>query len=118
MLVYRVEMPDGTGPYRSRNGISPFPAMCREHCGDYQHPAMFTDWPFSLSEISMDYYCGFHSINQLKNWFEHFLDLILDKGGQILQYEIDPSYVIHGESGKQLFFKRDQSTDVDYAALA
>jgi len=105
MVVYRVEMPDGCGPYysplnprRMSMGIKHF---------DSSHPTPADD--FGWVKYNRQYYFGFDSMQSLYSWFGGWLKSILDHGGKILKYKVDEYNVQIGDSGLQLIFLKDQA---------
>jgi hypothetical protein len=108
MLVYRVEMADGSGPYTCRaSGTKKF-RNAHGHNGCPNHPSVWED----IGHPEYGEFCGFHSLQSFYEWFEDMLRLILDEiGAQLCIYEIAPEYVRQGSY--QLLFKKEHAKLVE-----
>lgn len=110
MLIYRVEMPDGIGPYQSHNGrkekyLSTFhDAMVKDHCHGSSHPTILDDISFEWRRKNPDWKCGFLSMADLERWFDDFIYLILEAGGAIKTYDVEREKICIGQSGRQVAF--------------
>lgn len=108
MIAYRVEdLETSQGPYRRFvECYSDSCAVCFEgdsHIedtlrydhgyGDHDHPA----WPTFVSDITPLMLAGFQSIEDLKVWFNDYLDALHEQGYVIGVYETDTamSYYCH-----------------------
>lgn len=113
MLVYRMEMEDKQGPYTGNYEF--YPAMISRHSN--------TDvWP-DISEDTGGAFvrdrdlCGCSSLEKLLEWFDGFVEEILDEGGRILMYEVPDCYIWHTSSTKQLGFRKDKAEFVGVVNL-
>lgn len=80
--VYRVELPDGSGPYVGLHHINMFHPIMSTHivgtCEKHSPP----------KEIADEQVCGFESMEQLNNWFEGCLDWLFSRGYVISEYQV------------------------------
>jgi len=107
MIVYRVEMPDGLGPYYSEMNYPVNHRMGIRH-EDRRHPTPVDD--FGWVKETKNMYFGFDSPQKLFGWFGGWLKSIFQNGGKIVKYNVDQSHVHMGTSGFQLIF------DMGYAS--
>lgn len=107
MVVYRVEMPDGLGPYWSEDCEKFRYRMGSKHNRSDTHPT--PDKDFSGENYKSGFVFGFDSMQKLFQWFGGFIRTILNNGGKIVKYTIDDNHVIMGHSGRQLVFDRDSA---------
>jgi hypothetical protein len=83
MIVYRLEHRDGYGPYVNRllfinnKVIVLKDELCAVH-NDKNHPVP--------KFIQKGYYCGFHSMGQLREWFDGYLTKLRLAGYHIIIY--------------------------------
>ncbi len=76
------------------------------------HPALIDD--FRLCAFTEKLFCGFTSIEKYKEWFS--LDdreiLEIHGGFDLIEYEIDSSFVKHSKTGKQLIMYLDAAIEI------
>lgn len=102
MLVYRVEGPNGNGPYTTNDFSLRF-KLCDAHT-DLRHPGPGAD--DELRRIEYDEYCGFNSVEALMEWFSPKWRKALEEEGFIVKvYEYADARV--GSFGQTLFVKHD-----------
>lgn len=105
MLVYRVESPEGVGPYYCNHG-----EWCDgPHNSDTGRPMPYEDGIDGIN--SSDHRFGFDSMSKLYDWFSmEELRKLHAAGWRIVTFEIDPIHVRIG--GRQLTFVRECATIV------
>lgn len=110
MLVYRIEMADGIGPYQSAGRwdiVQDFhSALCEKHANSFTHPNLMDDFGCRISDR---YFCGFSCLADIQDWFHGFITKIKRAGGKIVKYEVSNTDVIFGKSGKQLVFLKNNA---------
>lgn len=111
ITIYRVEMPDGEGPYtnpvlgpkiRWRNALS------AEH---KNYPSIAEDVILQDSEGWTDkHHCGFSSHEALIAWFEDSWDLLVEHECSVRVYDVPEDEVLLTKSTEQLAFNKDKAT--------
>lgn len=95
MRVYRIEYPDGYGPYQQGTDLAY--NLCCAH-SDSAHPvAALGSHPYAV--------CAFRSMRDLFRWFGGWLRTIIRDGGHIAIYDISEDKVIYRDAF-QLAFER------------
>lgn len=106
--VYRVEMIDGTGPYRI-DTVGPLARfLCVMHSDWSQHPPMTQD--FHHSQWGPDKFFGFKNLDQLFDWFGDVMDSITGKDFYISEYICNSDDVQNGKSRKQIIFIKNKAS--------
>lgn len=105
--MFRVEKPNGEGPYVADQGNPVFAHMFAVH-GDEDHPEPWDD-PM-LGEIFPDEVCGFPTLDGLEEWFAGYEDVLEEEGYHIAAYTANISEVRYGL--KQSVFIRGDSFPV------
>lgn len=104
--VFRVEKPNGDGPYADDNRT-----LCEQmnavH-GDADHPDPEDD-PM-LSGINPDEHCGFALLCQLEEWFSGYEDILTECGYGISVYTMPLQSVRYGHN--QAVFVRGDAVPV------
>lgn len=105
MLVYRVEHYEKNfGPYAtSRMPCSHWPLayeLCDKHNGSRNHPV--AEW------IGIDEFCGFSSLQQMKNWFNGFIKKLHKYNYRISVYDC-PDDKVKKYDDKQIVFVRSKA---------
>jgi hypothetical protein len=114
MRVYRVECPDGKGPYNQPGNWS-FSLGCAHTGGS--HPSPFVDplLGYSYDEIglpSKDWVCGFASMKDLYGWFGGYLRGAMRRlDARIVMYDVKAGDVRIGKH--QVVFNKDRATLVN-----
>ena len=106
MKVWRVDHPDiencdgENGPYRLDQEFDVCESMLLAH----QDMDVWPDWRTDEldGETDGDWLSGFRTLRQLEEWFGDWLDLLLNEGFEIVQYEAASTR--SGKSGKQIAF--------------
>lgn len=115
MIIYRVEHPNNQhGPYNIANleyfgevGHQVINDMGNDHRMDSEnHPSMWRDVPVG-KRISFDHYCAFDTFDKLLEWFEGYIDYLLNMGFKILEIEVPDNDAFISASSKQLFFRKE-----------
>jgi hypothetical protein len=110
MIIYRVEGPDGIGPYqtlkpdwssREPELIDLADAVAREHSDCPDHPSPCFDGIGHLRDEHE--ICGFSSPDDLKTWFAGWLRKLHRAGYVVAVYDVPDHGVRHG--GHQVVFK-------------
>lgn len=93
MLVYRVETINGVGPYRADIIADDTPSTPT-------HPTPQNDgidwWKVRTYPFD-DYYCGFVSIEQLKEWFAMYYHALVNGLCRVAVYKIHHKRVLKGK---------------------
>jgi hypothetical protein len=110
MLVYRVEHPDGAGPYGSAGGRSYREnvfgrELCIRH-SDERHPA---PWADGINFMTEDDFCALVSEERLREWFDDSWEDLSSLGYFLRVYDVADKLVKVGESG-QCVFKKHRAT--------
>jgi hypothetical protein len=101
--VFRVEKPNGDGPYADDADSKMFEHMNAVH-GDADHPDPADD--DMLDGIYPDESCGFATLCDLETWFDGYEDILADAGFRISVYTIELQLVRYGRN-QALFIKHD-----------
>lgn len=135
-IVYRIENPDGSGPYRGTN--SKINKITGNDVSIIRHPGPRTDAKFhaEVDKICIDEDCGretgwshllsdkvfgFNSKEQLREWFYKWMLIEMsDAGAVIAEYHVRKSDIVLGES--QILFRpknkqKEQYDIVEYFKL-
>lgn len=112
MLVYRVELEDGLGPYISDRNLPEdrmreVRRVCRllgRHSLSRQHPIVHFD---VFGTVTDDHYCGFLSVAELKTWFRGFIATFRRAKYFLATYEVEEEFVLIGS--KQVAFVKDEA---------
>ncbi len=75
--------------------------MKDKHSNENTHPNIHFDELSVLTRLG--YFCCFATLTDLENWFEGYLDLLVEEGFVIHEYEIEGEPA-HGSSMKQAMF--------------
>jgi hypothetical protein len=110
LKVYRVENSDGYGPYRQfwqcKYDEVTYDSMKlnEAHFGCSKHPTVLAD---KIQNFSCNYYCGFASIDSLKNWFdEKWRNILNEAKFKVSIYEVASNNIKRAKSSKQIVFKK------------
>lgn len=120
MYIYRIEHPQtGDGPYgESLNDLKlADTSLCKmgwEHC-DYNHPGMWEEFNKYGVDSPRDYYCGFDTIENLKDWFDGWLECLHTNGFEVRIYSISKMDCMIGKY-QSIFIKR-VATHVDSMSI-
>lgn len=115
MMVWRVEDENGKGPYVGKDRFprdSPAWALMLElankHSFTSDHPAMWDIemGPMGVAEIADHYVFGFPSLNKAVEWFEGYIERLIDNGFSFNAYEVPEDLVLFSTSRRQLMFKK------------
>ena len=102
VTVYRVEQPDGSGPYFYPDGdyrwFDSLERMREDH-SDTDHPTPSRD---GLPVIESHQRSGFVSLVDLKNWFRGWEPSLAAEDYSITLYDVPEKYI--GRGGKQAIF--------------
>lgn len=98
--VFRVEKPNGAGPYGDM--VHPVLAHMNAAHGDADHPDPTDD--AVLEGIYPDEHCGFATVCDLDSWFEGYEDALAECGYSIAVYTVPIHAVRYGT--KQCVFLR------------
>jgi hypothetical protein len=93
-LFYRVER-DGVGPYRGYDGTeTKLEEMLCDHGLDYRcnHPTPWEEPQIGSRMDDADYRCGFHSMEQMMEWFDGWGDALAEYGFRVHVYDI-PEFI-------------------------
>lgn len=101
--VFRVEKPNGDGPYADDADSDLYAHMNAVH-GDADHPDPEDD-PM-LGQIYPDEHCGFATLCDLESWFSGYDDVLADAGYSISVYTMPFTSVRYG-SNQALFLRAD-----------
>ncbi len=101
--VFRVEKPNGDGPYSDDADKNLYEHMNAVH-GDADHPDPADD-PM-LDVIYPDESCGFATLCDLESWFSGYEDILSDAGFRIAVYTMELQSVRYGHN-QALFLKHD-----------
>lgn len=101
--VFRVEKPNGDGPYADGADKNLYEHMNAVH-GDADHPSPEDD-PM-LGEIYPDEHCGFAALCQLEEWFAGYEDILDECGYGISVYTVPLAHVRYGHQ-QALFVRGD-----------
>lgn len=127
-IVYRIENPDGTGPYRGSNSKVKY--ITSDVC-PISHPGPRNDELFheavdricekkdywnrdtGWDDLLCDKEFGFASKEQLRSWFDtQMLISISEAGAVIAEYHVKKSDIVFGE--KQVVFVREKKQKKQY----
>lgn len=113
MIVYRIENEKGIGPYQGQEN-GPLSKLYYAH-HDQDHPVASVDFPckFSFFYNCGDFVFGFQSLQSCAKWFVGFVVFMRNYGFKLAKYEIDPSKIIIGQSGKQIIFKKSDAKKIE-----
>lgn len=114
-IVYRIEHPKNrVGPYRYDH-VNPIHCewqrlMAVEHTneGDFgggDHPGGWQDFCDDDFLIE-DNVFGFHSLEDLMNWFDGWLEYLIEMGFVVRSYIVPGKHVTYGKSNKQIMFNQ------------
>jgi hypothetical protein len=114
MRVYRVECPDGRGPYNQGDNAWSFRLGC-VHTGS-SHPSPFVDSEvgneLELGLPSKNWVCGFKSMKDLYAWFGGYLKgAMRELDARIVMYEAKAGDVRIGQH--QVVFNKYRATLVN-----
>lgn len=98
--VYRLEGPDGTGPY---NDSTPHSRIIGNEHGVQTHPGPYQDFG---RHPHMDEYFGCETLTQLMIWFGEYFTNLLAEGFRVVKYDVPDGQVMIGLSGMQVMFSR------------
>jgi hypothetical protein len=116
MYVYRIEHPNtGDGPYgESLDDIKlqdrRLLDMGCQHC-DRNHPGMWEEFSKTGIDSPRNYYCGFDTIENLKDWFDTWLEILHNNGFELRIYSISKMDCMIGKY--QSIFIKSVATLVD-----
>jgi hypothetical protein len=105
MIIYRVENDAGQGPYRLGHGV-----MWNKLFNPEQRPFPSMDPGLehilaSKKDLIKDFFFGFNSLEQLRDWFEDEELISLDNiGFKIKTFDVPDALIIEGSA--QLLFKK------------
>lgn len=103
--MFRVEAPNGAGPYAGNEDDAALAHMFAVH-GDADHPDPFDD-PM-LDGIYPDEVCGFPTLCALETWFAGYEDPLAAAGYYVAVYSVELQAVRYGF--KQGVFVRGKTT--------
>lgn len=101
--MFRVEAPNGAGPYAGNEDNKELAHMFAVH-GDADHPDPFDDE--LLDGIYPDEVCGFPTLCALENWFAGYDDPLHEAGYKIAVYTV-PFHSVRYGAKQAVFLKRD-----------
>lgn len=101
--VFRVELPNGDGPYADDTNSKMFEHMNAVH-GDADHPDPEDD--DMLGCIHPDEHCGFATLCDLESWFAGYEDVLAECGYRIAVYTMPLTLVRYGHN-QALFVRGD-----------
>lgn len=112
MIIYRVETPDGGGPYNGPRGMSPMEMFALSN-NRRRQPAPGDDIPGYNGNHSYENRFGFASIDQAKNWFDwRVYHLLEDRGFCLARYLVPDEQVWCG--GHQCAFNYTEAKKIGY----
>jgi len=103
--MFRVETPNGAGPYAGNEDNPELAHMFAVH-GDADHLDPFDD-PM-LDGIYPDEVCGFPTLCSLEDWFTGYEDQLADAGYRIAVYSVELQTVRYGVR-QGVFVRGDRS---------
>lgn len=128
-IVYRIENPDGSGPYRGSN--SKINNIANNEVSAIHHPGPRTDAKFhdevdrifdknnywnrntAWDDLLVDKIFGFASKEQLRQWFYSWLLIEMsDAGAVVAEYHVKKSDIVIGES--QILFRYENKQKKQY----
>lgn len=107
MLVYRLEIENGHGPYSTEETFS---LLAGHRCLE-TYPTIFSDLINMEMKWNFNVFCGFDSFDKLLQWFGKELPGLCQlKNNSIYLtiYEIDSQYVYNTYSNKQVGFYKEK----------
>lgn len=109
MKIYRVENDDGRGPYWDNPCVEfndkLFKALSSHNEDDEKHPTPCYDC-FSAPRLGPEIFCGFLSLQQVRDWFtKQERKLLRDDGFKFKAFDIPKKFVWEGR--KQCVFLRN-----------
>ncbi len=115
--VYRLETPEGVGVYEAREIYPMLTRILDSYVDRSKHPGPYADKGLKSSSFRYDelleFYFGFSSLRQLKDWFSHREDrqLISEFGIVCAVYEVEDEHFHLGE--RQCVFKKRHAKKVE-----
>ena len=107
VTVYRVEQPDGSGPYFDRYGAyrwdDRLERMRSDH-SDEAHPSPRQD-PM-LETIDIYEQSCFESLEQLTKWFKGWMVRLAEEGYAVSEYSVQQGLVRYGEHQAVVYAKK------------
>jgi hypothetical protein len=104
MLVYRIERPNGQGPYM-------FPGLLDTSTEDSNRHPMPVDDGLDPDKIERYHYFGFMCLHSLRAWFDRGMrEFLFDKNCLVRVYDVADHKVMIGN--RQVVFDRDGSNIV------
>lgn len=113
-LVYRIEHHEsGTGPYRGNPSVvsDALVEMYNRHNWSQHHPCGRREFGPEIMAQCGGYLYGFATLDQYKEWFDGFFDLLKQHGFILTQYAIKAKkYCRHG--AKQTIFDPENAKEI------
>lgn len=112
MRVYRLEDLNGSGPYQDGYKSQAQIELSSDHNTDLtNHPSGVLDFEWDDLHSAVRFACA--SLDGLIAWFGRHIDPLLDEGFDIVVYEVPPSKVKFGRSGRQVVFNINHADAID-----
>lgn len=104
MKVYRVEYPDGIGPYHPPDNPERWPGrMALSFDLTDAHSYGRGGHPVAQIPYGMGYRCAFRSMRDLFRWFGGWLPLILKLGAKVKTYDVPSDGIVYEDSHQVAF---------------
>jgi hypothetical protein len=116
--IYRLEK-NGIGPYcydDESNAYYNFKNKLHDAHDGLDHPSMAEDLDTEvyLKVRSNKFVCGCINFDTLCDWFDGFIEELLDYGFSIVEYIMPKESIIYGHSKIQVFFDKNKSVEEFY----
>jgi hypothetical protein len=109
--VYRVESPEGDGPFQDeafKNSEDYMDADFAFHANRFPTPWMDENIAGKIRHNDFNYYCGCSSMRQLEDWFAPFWEMLHAYNFRVVVYQVPAEHVIIGKH--QVVFKKEHAT--------
>lgn len=107
MVVYRVEKPNGRGPYSKGNSSEAGRKLLGKHQLSNNHPLPDEDGIPCNFYARPEYFCGFHSKELYNEWFGDVFDILAELECSLCEYEAALPDIMFGR--KQLVFLKGKA---------
>lgn len=111
MRVYRIEAPDGQGPWQTSHVYPEVVRRIDKYYDFCEYPAKSIDFPECSDIQEHEVICCVHEKRLILHWFTaEQIKTMVKHGLRIRYYDVEPNEVVIGLSGKQCFipFQHDQ----------